>query len=371
MRAALWAPACALLLSACAHGPGQHVDEDNYARPGEKSEDPNEPQLVPITPSLLVEQAQAQMSVKRPATADPLAATVASHEYRVRPHDVLSVIVWDHPELTIPAGEFRSAEATGHPVTADGRMFYPHVGSVEVAGKTMSEIREMLTQRLARIIQNPQLDVRVASFRSQKVQVTGQVVAPSTLPITDVPLYALDAISVAKGFSPEADPSNVTLTREGKTYTLDLQALNERGDVSQNWLLQNGDLLHVPDRSTNRVFVLGEVRRPSSRPMVLGRMTLADAIGDSEGLDPLTSNAARIYVIRGVMNRPVVYKLDASDPAALLLAVQFQLKPQDVVFVSAHNLTRWNRIMQQILPTIQGLYQTSLAGQRLTPIINP
>jgi polysaccharide export outer membrane protein len=327
-------------------------------------------EIVAIDAQLLRKQ-QTELLSRRPAPKeDPLAQVAADYNYRVAPHDVLSVIVWDHPELTIPAGEFRSPEATGHPVASDGTMFYPHVGVIHVAGKTLREIRELLTRRLASVIEHPQLDVRVAGFRSQKVQVTGEVTAPGGVPISDVPLRVQDAISLARGFSQEADLRNVTLSRGGKTFTLDLQALYEQGDVSQNWLLQDGDILHVPDRSRNKVFVLGEVRRPSSRLMVKGRMSLAEAIGDSEGFDPVTSNPAKVYVLRGSFERPTIYKLDAQSPDALLLATQFQLQPHDVVFVSAHNLTRWNRIITQIQPTVQMLWQAIETGNRAI-IIQP
>jgi polysaccharide export outer membrane protein len=250
-------------------------------------------------------------------------------------------------------------------------MYYPHVGNIPVAGKTLREIRELLTQRLASVIEKPQLDVRVVGFRGQKVQVTGEVVAPGTLPVTDVPLRVQDAIAQAKGFAPEADLRTVTLSRGGTVFTLDLQALYEQGDVSQNWLLQDGDIVNVADRSRNKVFVLGEVRKPSSRVMVKGRMTLAEAIGDTEGFDPLTSNPGKVYVIRGSFDRPYIFKLDAKSPDALLLATQFQLQPRDVVFVSAHDLTRWNRIIQQIQPTVQLLWQAVDIGDRTIIIENP
>jgi polysaccharide export outer membrane protein len=284
---------------------------------------------------------------------------------------VLSVIVWDHPELTIPAGEFRPAETTGHPVAADGTIFYPHVGVIQVAGKTLREIRELLTQRLSTVIERPQLDVRVVGFRGQKVQVTGEVVAPGSIPITDVPLRVQDAISQTRGVTLEADQREVTLSRGGRTFTLDLQAMYEQGDLSQNWLLQDGDILNIPDRSRNKVFVLGEVLRPSSRVMVKGRMTLAEAIGDSEGFDPTSSNPSKVYVIRGNFDRPSIYKLDAHSPDALLLATQFQLRPRDVIFVSPHNLTRWNRIITQIQPTVQLLWQAMDIGNRTVILRSP
>ncbi len=317
----------------------------------------------PITPRLLVAQAEERARRAAARAADPLTGQPHDYEYRVAPFDVLSVIVWDHPELTIPAGEFRAAEAAGNTVQADGTMFYPHVGVLPVAGKTLPEVRALLTERLKKVLENPQLDVRVAAFRGKRVQVTGEVVQPSTLPVTDVPLRVQDAIAGARGLTPNAWTRGVTLTRAGKPYRLDLQALYDEGDVSQNWLLQDGDVLNVPSREENKVFVLGEVRQPSSKVMAKGRMSLAEALGDAAGLDPSTSSGG-VYVFRGRYEAPQVFRLDASSADALLLAVQFELEPHDVVFVSTYKLASWNRIVTQILPTIQGLWQTVDLGNR-------
>lgn len=344
------------MAAGCAFTPGLTVnDQDLVNRP--RTEDGGVPDVVilPVTPELLMRQAEERHQ-QPPPLADPLDNEARSYEYRIAPHDVLSVIVWDHPELTIPAGEFRAADAAGHPVTAAGTMFYPHVGVVHVAGKTLSQARELLSEKLAKYVEKPQLDVKVAAFRGFRVQVTGELMAPSTVPITDVPMRALDAIAFARGPNPEADLRNVTLARDGQLHKLDLQAVNELGAVSQNWLLKDGDILHVPDRSRNKVFVMGEVRKPSSRVMVKGRMTLAEAINDAEGFDPLTSNPGGVYVFRGSYAKPHIYRLDARSPDAMLLAAQFELQPRDVVYVSTYALTQWNRIVQQMLPTVQALW---------------
>lgn len=290
---------------------------------------------------------------------DPLAEEAAKYVYRIAPYDVLHVIVWDHPELTVPTGQFRSPEENGNAVAPDGTIFYPFIGTVEVAGKTVSEVRRMITERLTRVIPNPQVDVRVAAFRGKKVQVTGEVSRPQTVPLTDVPLRVQDALAATEGFTPEADFSRVTLSRGGKTFVLDLQSLYEDGDPTQNWLLQDGDVINVPDRSLNKVFVLGEVTLPQSKLMVRGRMTLAEALLDQTGgFLPGQANVANIFVLRGNYEAPMVFRLDASSADALLLATQFPLQPRDVVFVSTYDLTRWNRVINQILPTVQTLWQT-------------
>ena len=122
-----------LCMSACAWGPGMHMDEDafreRYAGKADGGAD-DAYEIVPITANLLLKQQEARRNAPPARLEDPLAQVAADYDYRVTAHDVLSVIVWDHPELTIPAGEFRSAEASGHPVAADGTMFYPHVGVV-------------------------------------------------------------------------------------------------------------------------------------------------------------------------------------------------------------------------------------------------
>jgi len=353
LKQTIVAPLLVLAVACAGAAPGMRVDEhgiENRARQGDASF-----KIQDITPELVTRIQQERAATAVQPRHDPLAAV--PYEYRISPFDVLSIIVWDHPELTIPAGEFRSPESTGNPVAADGTMFYPHVGLLQVAGKTVGEVRALLTERLARVVNKPQLDVRVASYRGKRVQVTGEVLAPATIPIMDVPLRVQDAIAQAKGLTPEADLTRVTLTRGDATTTLNLLSMYEQGDTSQNWLLQDGDILHIPDRSFNKVFVLGEVKQPSSKLMVKGRMTLADAIGDSAGMDPVAASGM-VYVIRGDFQAPTIYRLDAGSADALLLAVQFPLRPLDVVFVSTYELTRWNRVMAQILPSVQALWQT-------------
>jgi polysaccharide export outer membrane protein len=340
--------------------PGVHLSEERIESRGTAA---GPVRIAPITPELLVTQAAERARAAGARAHDPLAAEGERYEYRIAPLDVLTVTVWDHPELTIPAGEYRSPELAGNPVQADGTMFYPHVGVVPVAGKTIAEVRSLLTERLRKYVEKPQLDVRVAAFRGKRVHVTGDVVQPSAVPITDVPLRVQDAIAAARGLGPNAWTRGVTLTREGRVQRLDLQALYDAGDVSQNWLLRDGDVLNVPSRDENRVFVLGEVRQPSAKLMPRAGMTLADALGDAAGFDPVSSNGS-VYVFRGRYDAPQVYHLDASSADALLLAVQFQLEPHDVVYVSTYALTSWNRVVQQLLPTIQGLWQSVDLGDR-------
>jgi len=297
-----------------------------------------------------------------PQMNEVLAREVAQYSYRVGPRDVLRVTVWDHPELTAPSQFPRSPdtavtgatnEVAGQVVAADGTIFVPYYGPLHVAGKTVNEVRELMTKALARYIKNPQIDIRVVAFRSQMVQVLGEVGRPGPVSITDLPLTAVDAVNLAGGSKSQADLGRVTVTRNGRIEEIDLQRLYDNGDIAQNRLLRDGDIVHVPDHARNKVFVFGEVSKPSSQFMNKGRMTLAEALGDAGGVNQITSNPGRIYVIRGDFERPNIFRLDAGSPDALLLAQRFPLEPLDVVYVATAEITRWNRVISQMLPTIQ------------------
>ncbi|MDZ7662787.1 polysaccharide export protein [Thiohalophilus sp.] len=346
-----------LLLSGCAAAPGMYMDDSDLQSKDTVTEPAIEPELIPITPTLVRKQASARAESGRRQGAVANVEQQGEFEYHVGPGDVLNITVWEHPELTIPAGEFRDPEQAGHLVSTKGTIFYPYAGELAVAGKTLDEIRSLLQSKLTHYIQNPQVGVRVAAFRSKRAFVTGEVNQPSVLPITDTPLTLLEAINRSGGASEIADLRNVVLSRGERSQRVDLLELY-RGDQRQPLYLRDGDQVYVPDHFDNKVFVLGEVNKQSAQLMRNSRMTLAEAISGVEGLNQSSADPSRIYVIRGNLEKPRVYQLNAESPDALLLATMFELQPRDVIYVSIAGISRWNRLMSQILPTVQTLWQT-------------
>lgn len=136
-----------------------------------------------ITPRLIA----TLPSEHKVPTKIKLARETSTHPYvyRVAPQDVLSITVWDHPELTIPAGEVRSADAAGYIVQEDGHFYFPYVGQVKASGRTVEAIRDELTQRLASTIIDPQIGVTVSGYRGKKVYIAGEVKKPGVYPITN------------------------------------------------------------------------------------------------------------------------------------------------------------------------------------------
>ena len=148
----------AAALQGCAIAPGMTMDEPAELPEGQVV------RVQSLTMDLLNElEARHEREVLEMAEE----FAVRREEYLIGPGDVIQVIVWDHPELTIPAGGFRDAETSGQQVGEDGYLYYPYVGMVKAAGMNIPALRDVLTDRLSKYIANPQLDVRVVGFRSR------------------------------------------------------------------------------------------------------------------------------------------------------------------------------------------------------------
>ncbi|QCP54672.1 exopolysaccharide biosynthesis protein [Trinickia violacea] len=364
-------------LSGCAWAPGYNL---NTSRLDDKDATPTETYPVHlITPTLLRNEAAAQ------SAPSPLPQArfgdASKYVYRISPQDILGITIWDHPELTTQQGQSFStggnttqsiagalaqpyttalpgqADPFGQTVSADGTIFFPFIGRFKVAGKTTEEVRDQLSAALGPYIKNPQLDVRVLAYRGQKIQVTGDVKTPGPLAVTDVPLTLVDAVTRSGGANTDADLQRVRLTRNNQFYQIDLNGVLDRGDVRNNVMLQDGDIINVPDRSDSRVFVMGEVKTPMPVQMIRGRLTIADSLTNAGGILDTDANPRQVYVIRGLQGKqqgsPDIYRLDMTQPDSLLLSAQFQLQPMDVVYVGTASAVQVNRVIQQVLPALE------------------
>jgi len=337
-------------LAACAWAPGHKMDAKYIAHDG--SPESERVELIPITPKLIaIEQSQQQAP-----TIDPELLTYTPEDYRIGPSDVLFITVWDHPELTAPSGTQLQGDANGRYVRPDGTLFYPYAGSIVAAGKTIDELRVELTNKLKKYIESPQVDVNVMRFQSQTVLISGAFKNTQPIAITTRPLTLIEAIGQSNVETAQADLSSVRLIRNGKSYVLDIYGLSRQPSKINSVFLKSGDSIHLPYNDSNKIYVMGEIERPQALVLKSNAISLTDAIGSAGGLSQLSSKGQDVYVVRGATDlskeKAKIFQLDAKSPSAFALSSQFMLQPQDVVYVGAAGITRWNRVISQLLPSL-------------------
>ncbi len=361
-RVGRWLALCATLLLAACASPGMKLNVHPSKAESSRLDGLNVT-LRPLNTATLQEQ---ERRIADPVLAAGLLEKVAT-PYKLGPQDILLVTVWDHPEITLPLGQYRQDTAAGTVIDEDGNFFFPYVGKFHVAGMTVGQVRDKLVSLLGKVLQNPQVDVKVIAFRSQKAYVGGEVRNPGVYPVTDVPFTLTEAVNRAGGFLPTADDSRILLSRGKQTWQLNFQALMTQGNRVGQILLQDGDSLQVPNLTDSPVYMLGELVRPGTTPLIHGNLSLAKAIQDSGGIQGQTADAHSIYVIRqgSAVNAVDVFHLDARNPTAMILADRFPLYARDIVYVDKGTVVRWGQVMNLILPTYSTMLQTATTAKYL------
>jgi polysaccharide export outer membrane protein len=161
-------------------------------------------------------------------------------DYVIGPADLIRVQVWRNPELSVDV-----------PVRPDGKISVPLANDVQAAGLTANELKDVLTQALSEYVEAPDVTVMVREINSKSVHVIGEVIRPmQVLLIFD--MRALEAISIAGGFSPYADKSDIRILRpnpDGSVveYRFNYNAFLGGKHPETNMRLQPGDTIVVPD----------------------------------------------------------------------------------------------------------------------------
>jgi polysaccharide export outer membrane protein len=343
------------------------IDPNNL--PGAQGTSQAAPDIKTITPAMLQEQRAARNHASdqqiKPLLGEP-------GPYLIGDGDLLSILVWDHPELNIAAAGAQALTNSGaqspaaYVVDQQGMIQFPSVGAIRIAGLTELQARQLLAEKLLKSIKHPDVTLRVLAYRSKHIWVDGDVKAPGNQAIDDVPMTLLEGVTRAGGFLPTADQSHIVVTRNGVHYQVNLPLLVKQGVPLSRLMLAPNDVVRVPSRDEGKVFVLGEVNAPRALTMNNGKLTLAEALGEAGGLSQLTSSARQVYVVRNASeSTPIVFNLNGASPVALAMAEGFYLNPHDVVYVDASGLARWNRVISLILPTASAASAASVSYGQL------
>lgn len=170
----------------------------------------------------------------------PAVATTADYNYIVGAGDTLSIIVWRNPELSLSV-----------PVRPDGKISTPLVDELVAQGKTSVEIAREVEKALGKFVRDPVVTVIITNFvgpYSEQIRVVGEAAKPQALPYKQK-MTLLDVMVAVGGLTDFADGNSASITRasEGtKRYSVRLNDLIKRGDISANVEMRPGDILIIP-----------------------------------------------------------------------------------------------------------------------------
>lgn len=293
----------------------------------------------------LLEATRAAETMPSAATLPTLPPDAKRPEYRLGPLDQVTVVVWGRPDLgsQIPTAEGDRKIST---VTADGSLGLPFLDRMQVAGKTITEVRKMVESAYSGMIENPQVEVEMAEFRSQNVLVTGAVATPGVRYLTDTERTLGEVITAAGGTTNMADRKLATLTRGESVYRADLLRISDENNV-MDVLLQPGDEVNVPSIEERVVYVFGEVRAQGAFPLPDRGMSVLQGVAMAGGFNQVSSEPKKVFLLRQGPDGGTIYRLDMVD---LLAGPDVALMPGDRLYLGPTLLAIWARTVNQLLP---------------------
>lgn len=280
----------------------------------------------------------------------------SSHQnYRLSSGDILSIYLWAYPEIS---GN-NSDEKSGYQIDSQGYIQFPMLGRYKATGKSLTQVNTELRSQLSRYLKTPDVIVRVLSYQGQRYSVQGNVMKGGQFYLSDQPVSVYTALGMAGGVNAQqGDNASMTLVRQGRSYQLNSLELEKAGLSLHNLLIQPNDTLYVNNRENQKIYVMGESGKNQSLPLRDQGMSLSDVLGESLGLNPLSASRSKVYVVRSQPNtaHTEVYKMDLTSIADFGLANQFKMRSNDIVYVDATGLVRWQRIINQIVPFSNAIY---------------
>lgn len=253
--------------------------------------------------------------------------------YKLQPDDVIRMQVFGEPELTVE-----------QIVNPGGYVTIPLVGQIYAKDLTQTELAEVINKGLSKYLVEPKIQLTLSQIRPARVFVLGQVNRPG--PVEYKPgQRVMEAVAGAGSFTENALLEEAMLTHKGseETIPIDLRKLFLDGDMTQNLPMQDGDTVFIPEDTTNKYFVLGEVYRPMMYRLKTN-ITVMDAISTAGGPTPRGS-LKNTYIIRGDPQKPQRIKVDLGELIKKAdLSQNLLLQAGDVVYVAESGKPDWSKI---------------------------
>lgn len=235
-------------------------------------------------------------------------------EYRLGGGDLIKILVYQNPDLTL---ETRLSDS--------GSTSYPLLGAIKLGGLTVAEAERLIANGLRKgdFLKDPQVTVVLETARGSQISVLGQVQRPGRYVLETGQTHLSDVLAMAGGVTPQLGADQVTVvgTRDGKSFrqVVDLQQIFDSADRPNDLLMQGNDVIYV-DRAPV-YYIYGEVQKPGQLRLERG-MTLRQGLAAGGGL-----------TLRGTERGIRIHRRTASGIEVMEPNMQARLQDGDVIYV--------------------------------------
>lgn len=262
----------------------------------------------------------------------------------IQPGDRLTLRIWDSSDNSLLTSvEQKMVQLQDVRVAANGSIFMPYVGNVNVLGLTPDLAREKLQDELETIVPSAQLQLDMAEGRNNSVDLVSGVAQPGTYPMPNRNYSVMGLISAGGGISANLNNPQIRLVRGHNIYGTSVDRLLNNPQLDT--LLRGGDRVFVEE--DERYFLsFGATGREDLHIFSKDELSAMDAMSISGGFqdgkaDPQGLLVLREYDptavapgVRGPRHTRVVFSLDLTSADGLFSARQFQINPGDLVIAT-------------------------------------
>ena len=276
--------------------------------------------------------------------------------YSIGSGDVINIAITDIDDID-----------GSYTISPNGDVTIPYVGQVVIDGKTKEEAQAFINDVLKTFYQEPETIVKIEQYNSAYVYITGAINRPLSILLSEQPLKLLDALIKAGYVKDQKSYVKTALLRRGsEVYEIDLYELLNKNNTDLDIYLRKDDVLHVSESDTDQAYAFGEFT--TSGPIsVYKDLTLTELLA-TKGINKATAKTKNIYVMREDTSKFLyvdIYKINLNNPAAFLVANNFYILPNDIVFIPQTKLVKWNNVISLLTPseTLFKTYKPYIAEQ--------
>ncbi len=232
-------------------------------------------------------------------------------------------------------------------VNEDGLINFFQLGRLNAEGKTLTELEDLIYKKVVETGGNTDFNLFISNFRSKHFSVSVGMKTKS-IPYTSTPIF-LDQVLGDISVSSTVD-ARISIFRGDKKYILSYNNLIR--NTLKKVRIFPGDRIFINtlNYKPEKVLLVGETGAQRAIPINSNlRPSLSDTIFSGTVLNSTTSDFSQIYVLRKKKKSFQAFHLDITNPTRVSLANQFEMRPDDIVFVATQPLSLYSRTLSQIL----------------------